>query len=60
MEVYEKIYTVTPINRFCLTCTKKKCNGDCKEFRENQKQLNEEYKTALKKAKKRKKTACSR
>lgn len=28
------VYSVTPENRFCVECKKKKCKGECKEFRD--------------------------
>lgn len=28
------VYTVTPENKFCVKCKKKKCTGDCKEYRD--------------------------
>lgn len=28
------VFNVTPENEFCLTCTKKNCNGKCKEYQE--------------------------
>lgn len=28
------VYTVTPENQVCFKCKKKKCKGDCKDFRE--------------------------
>lgn len=28
------VYSVTPENKVCLTCKKKKCKGECKEFKE--------------------------
>lgn len=28
------VYSVTPENEFCLACKKKKCRGECKEFKE--------------------------
>jgi hypothetical protein len=28
------VYTVTPENEICCKCKKKKCVGDCKEYRD--------------------------
>lgn len=28
------VFSVTPENAFCLNCKKKKCNGECQEFKD--------------------------
>ena len=28
------VYSVTPENKFCFECKKKKCNGECREYKE--------------------------
>lgn len=33
--VITSVYSVTPENEFCLACKKKKCVGECKEFKEH-------------------------
>ena len=30
----KSVRNITPENEFCATCKKKKCNGECKDFKE--------------------------
>lgn len=54
------VFTVTPENRFCLTCPKDDCKGACKEFKANSKRLREEYSKQRKTANKPKKMPWNR
>lgn len=30
----KSVYSVTPENKFCFECKKKKCTGECREYKE--------------------------
>lgn len=38
------VFSVTPENKFCFECKKKKCNGECKEFKEYMAGLRKDHK----------------